>query len=257
MRGAEPAAIMHDLGFGPLILIAQFPVKMSGSGRSFTAYVFSKASPSAVAFIEKARALGVAPAALVAGGPSAQPTPSRPHDDLTNKAAGAGAGAVGAGVRPRALALEELLPGGAAAEPETSQCDTVRREGGSGSPAKKTRTSCEDLAGAVAAERQQQQQAQQEEEVTSADRTDKPTTVAATGTEAAAPTAAAPQQPAARKPQAQKRIVDAFDKRVKSGTAAAGAVKKAPVVDASKEAPAAADAAVSGRRSQRLASKAQ
>lgn len=35
MRGEDPARMMADLGFGPLLLITNFPVKMSGSGRSF------------------------------------------------------------------------------------------------------------------------------------------------------------------------------------------------------------------------------
>ncbi len=30
MRGQEPAAVMHELGFGRLLLLASFPVKMSG-----------------------------------------------------------------------------------------------------------------------------------------------------------------------------------------------------------------------------------
>ena len=63
MRGQEPAAVMHDLGFGRLLLLASFPVKMSGSGRSFTAYVFSKISPGAAAFMEQARMAGAAAAA--------------------------------------------------------------------------------------------------------------------------------------------------------------------------------------------------
>ncbi|KAF8056137.1 hypothetical protein HT031_006488 [Scenedesmus sp. PABB004] len=48
IRGGPPEAAMAELGFGPLLLIKAFPVNMSGSGRSFQAYVFSKvASPSA------------------------------------------------------------------------------------------------------------------------------------------------------------------------------------------------------------------
>lgn len=31
MRGEDPAGMMADLGFGPLLLIANFPVKMSGA----------------------------------------------------------------------------------------------------------------------------------------------------------------------------------------------------------------------------------
>lgn len=62
----DPAAAMHDLGFGRLLLLASFPVKMSGSGRSFTAYVFSKISPGAAAFMEHARVAGAAAAAATA-----------------------------------------------------------------------------------------------------------------------------------------------------------------------------------------------
>jgi len=43
MRSADPAQDMDDdYGFGPLILVDCFPVKMSGSGQSFVAYVFDK-----------------------------------------------------------------------------------------------------------------------------------------------------------------------------------------------------------------------
>ncbi|GIL79211.1 hypothetical protein Vretifemale_8592 [Volvox reticuliferus] len=51
IRGHEPAAMMRDLGFGPVLLIASFPVKMSGSGRAFTAYVFTKIAPAAANFL--------------------------------------------------------------------------------------------------------------------------------------------------------------------------------------------------------------
>ena len=37
MRGDEPAAVMADLGFGPLLLLTSFAVTMSGSGASFQA----------------------------------------------------------------------------------------------------------------------------------------------------------------------------------------------------------------------------
>lgn len=42
MRNVNPCLEMQALGFGPLLLIKSFPVSMSGSGRSFTAYIFSK-----------------------------------------------------------------------------------------------------------------------------------------------------------------------------------------------------------------------
>lgn len=42
MRSVEPISVMADLGFGPLILVGSFPVKMAGSGRSFVAYLFTK-----------------------------------------------------------------------------------------------------------------------------------------------------------------------------------------------------------------------
>jgi hypothetical protein len=35
MRGNEPAVLMRELGFGPLLLISNFAVSMSGSGASF------------------------------------------------------------------------------------------------------------------------------------------------------------------------------------------------------------------------------
>jgi len=59
IRGEDPARMMGDLGFGPLLLIANFPVKMSGSGRSFQAYVFSKIVPGVMEIFK-------------------QPTPHRP-----------------------------------------------------------------------------------------------------------------------------------------------------------------------------------
>ncbi|KAL4427630.1 hypothetical protein ABPG75_001719 [Micractinium tetrahymenae] len=40
-----PVEYMADLGFGELLLVDSFSVSMSGSGRSFTAYVFNKAAP--------------------------------------------------------------------------------------------------------------------------------------------------------------------------------------------------------------------
>ncbi|PNW79759.1 hypothetical protein CHLRE_08g365550v5 [Chlamydomonas reinhardtii] len=63
MRGQEPAAVMREMGFGPLILINSFSVSMSGSGRSFQAYVFSKITPEARRFFTAALATAP-PAAL-------------------------------------------------------------------------------------------------------------------------------------------------------------------------------------------------
>ena len=67
IRGAgnAPANHMAALGFGPLMLTASFPVSMSGSGRSFTAYVFLR-GPSPLP-----RALVTAAAAGVCGGRAA------------------------------------------------------------------------------------------------------------------------------------------------------------------------------------------
>ncbi|BDA45886.1 hypothetical protein COCOBI_07-6730 [Coccomyxa sp. Obi] len=42
MRGRNPEAVMEGLGFGELHLVDSFSVSMSGSGRSFTAYVFNR-----------------------------------------------------------------------------------------------------------------------------------------------------------------------------------------------------------------------
>ncbi|KAK9826092.1 hypothetical protein WJX81_001533 [Elliptochloris bilobata] len=42
MRSREPADVMAELGFGPLEIVGSFAVSMSGSGRSFTAYVFRR-----------------------------------------------------------------------------------------------------------------------------------------------------------------------------------------------------------------------
>eukprot|EP00887_Chlorella_sp_A99_P002183 scaffold21.g2183.t1 len=43
MRGAPPPGVMAALGFGKLALAQSFAVSMSGSGRSFTCYVFCRA----------------------------------------------------------------------------------------------------------------------------------------------------------------------------------------------------------------------
>ncbi|GAX78395.1 hypothetical protein CEUSTIGMA_g5837.t1 [Chlamydomonas eustigma] len=55
IRGQEPAALMEELGFGPLLLITSFSVNMSGSGASFQAYVFSKVKPASAKFLAQAR----------------------------------------------------------------------------------------------------------------------------------------------------------------------------------------------------------
>ncbi|KAJ9513041.1 hypothetical protein QJQ45_029470 [Haematococcus lacustris] len=55
VRGEDPAHMMLEHGFGPLLLIANFPVKMSGSGRSFQAYIFSKISSPSLAFLNAVR----------------------------------------------------------------------------------------------------------------------------------------------------------------------------------------------------------
>ncbi|GAB4821524.1 hypothetical protein N2152v2_008570 [Parachlorella kessleri] len=48
MRGQQsPAEVMECLGFGELVLVDSFSVSMSGSGRSFTAYVFNRVEPPA------------------------------------------------------------------------------------------------------------------------------------------------------------------------------------------------------------------
>ncbi|PNH02098.1 hypothetical protein TSOC_011949 [Tetrabaena socialis] len=65
MRGQTPALVMRELGFGPLLLITSFPVKMSGSGRSFTAYVFSKITPAAAGFLGAAGTAAAPPLAAV------------------------------------------------------------------------------------------------------------------------------------------------------------------------------------------------
>ena len=51
----DPAGQMFELGFGRLILITSFAVKMSGSGASFQAYIFSKPSPMAMSAFPSGR----------------------------------------------------------------------------------------------------------------------------------------------------------------------------------------------------------
>ncbi|KXZ50220.1 hypothetical protein GPECTOR_17g857 [Gonium pectorale] len=78
MRGEEPAAVMRELGFGPVLLIASFPVKMSGSGRSFTAYVFSKIAPAAANFLASAAGAGTVAAASAAAPAAVLPAAVEP-----------------------------------------------------------------------------------------------------------------------------------------------------------------------------------
>lgn len=63
MRKQDPSAVMRSLGFGPLLLISSFPVKMCGSGRTFTAYVFSKITPASAAFLASTQLAGGRPTA--------------------------------------------------------------------------------------------------------------------------------------------------------------------------------------------------
>ncbi|KAG1665493.1 hypothetical protein FOA52_009754 [Chlamydomonas sp. UWO 241] len=68
MRGNEPAALMRELGFGPLMLISNFAVSMSGSGASFQAYMFAKVAPHS----------GID--ALLSPVPRSVPAPTPDHD---------------------------------------------------------------------------------------------------------------------------------------------------------------------------------
>ncbi|MEW5307451.1 MAG: hypothetical protein WDW36_009846 [Sanguina aurantia] len=56
IRKEDPSTYMSELGFGPLLLLKSFPVNMSGSGRSFTAYIFSKVAPDSTDFTRRAHA---------------------------------------------------------------------------------------------------------------------------------------------------------------------------------------------------------
>eukprot|EP00798_Chlamydomonas_sp_ICE-L_P021108 gene21108-27996_t len=68
-RGVRPEETMAELHFGPLMLISNFPVKMSGSGRSFQAYVFSKPHTKAQQFFNQIDLKPSSPAeASTAGG---------------------------------------------------------------------------------------------------------------------------------------------------------------------------------------------
>ncbi|KAI7841649.1 hypothetical protein COHA_004669 [Chlorella ohadii] len=74
----DPAEYMADLGFGEVELVSSFSVSMSGSGRSFTAYVFNKANmpaglPAPLA-AEQAAAQSVQTPALAAEAAAPVPT---------------------------------------------------------------------------------------------------------------------------------------------------------------------------------------
>ncbi|RMZ54907.1 hypothetical protein APUTEX25_000424, partial [Auxenochlorella protothecoides] len=69
----DPEAAMAAMGFGPLLLRASFPVSMSGSGRSFTAYIFQRSDGGSEEQQRKA-----APSTSVQ---EEVPTPCRSQDD--------------------------------------------------------------------------------------------------------------------------------------------------------------------------------
>ncbi|KAL6767170.1 hypothetical protein ACKKBG_A38890 [Auxenochlorella protothecoides x Auxenochlorella symbiontica] len=69
----DPEAAMAAMGFGPLLLRASFPVSMSGSGRSFTAYIFQRSDGGSEEQQPEA-----APSTSV---PEEVPTPCRSQDD--------------------------------------------------------------------------------------------------------------------------------------------------------------------------------
>ncbi|KAK9904097.1 hypothetical protein WJX75_004484 [Coccomyxa subellipsoidea] len=73
MRGRDPEAVMANLGFGELHLVTSFSVSMSGSGRSFTAYVFNRKG-----FVPPPLATCAAAAEEAAAEASLQP--ATPHD---------------------------------------------------------------------------------------------------------------------------------------------------------------------------------
>ena len=73
MRGRDPADKMEALGFGALTLTHSFAVSMGGSGRSFTAYVFSRQVDKPVSLETACRPLPRALVAPGAAGASAAP----------------------------------------------------------------------------------------------------------------------------------------------------------------------------------------
>ena len=78
--GAAAEQEMADLGFGDLRLEASFPVTMSGSGRSFVAYVFARSAPppgTAAHFPPEAALDRLAAAAAAPGGAAAALGPRR------------------------------------------------------------------------------------------------------------------------------------------------------------------------------------
>ncbi|GLI65751.1 hypothetical protein VaNZ11_009351 [Volvox africanus] len=85
IRGQEPAAMMRDLGFGPVLLIASFPVKMSGSGRAFTAYIFTKITPAAANFLANVARPSSAAAARTPSPQHSNLDPHSPNLDYTSR----------------------------------------------------------------------------------------------------------------------------------------------------------------------------
>jgi len=150
-RGRGPAAMMADAGFGPLRLRAAFPVAMSGSGRSFQAYIFarevpSRAGPAAVphctaplprAVVSAAAALPAPPAgggAAAGRAPSASgaPAPPTPSDTARSarrdrRRAGLPAGEAGAAPAP-------APPAGRPPRPITAFGRVVRSAAAGGGP---------------------------------------------------------------------------------------------------------------------------
>ncbi|GBF95231.1 hypothetical protein Rsub_07946 [Raphidocelis subcapitata] len=168
IRGTDPSLEMQSLGFGPLLLIKSFPVNMSGSGRSFTAYVFSKIAPPSADLLRRQARLSDAAASPAAAPPrqspaatgmsgarlvqlrtehkplASAPSMQAPFAEVALGGDGAGAGA-GAGGSPAKRALDAAtgahLAGG---EAEGSPSKRRSRDDGGGD---------QDGAGAAAPER--------------------------------------------------------------------------------------------------------
>ena len=119
MRGAtSPAEVMAGLGFGKLALVESFSVSMSGSGRSFTCYVFNRAAhPTPLA-------LPRLPALLPAA--DSVDTPSQRHE-------GGGAGLSQGGLGPAVGAEAELEDEAVSAPPPLPPAELLppRGEGSS------------------------------------------------------------------------------------------------------------------------------
>ncbi|PSC68631.1 hypothetical protein C2E20_7797 [Micractinium conductrix] len=103
-----PLAYMADLGFGELELVGCFAVSMSGSGRSFTAYVFNKAhlparlrAPAAAAAAAAQSVDSVETPALAAEAAAAAQAPSVGAAAAAEEAEGEVAQSLRAGVRGR------------------------------------------------------------------------------------------------------------------------------------------------------------